>query len=239
MTTLSPDARARRIAAAFRNGEVRPEDPLDGALYDVLAKAETIDEDVAVAWDLYEGPEHHVLDALLLVRANIDDMCEALGLTAKVVEAYRALFFDTNVFKHAFAVRRYIGSIQDTVSETSAYQLALQEGADAVLDRYRVSEPPPADPIKTAQKVMTALAARAREHRGRPLTSKYAQEAIKAGRVALDAANVVRGMQPKNGGDSAALRFELALTTKNHTIPATESPVPLAELVRTGPDEKT
>jgi hypothetical protein len=44
-------------------------------------------------------------------------------------------------------------------------------------------------------------------------------------------------MQPKNGGDTAALRFELALTTQNHTVPAAESPVPVGELVRTGPPE--
>jgi hypothetical protein len=237
MSTLRPDARARRVAEAFRSGEPPPEDPLDAALYAVLSKAAEIDEDVSVALDLYNGNEHHVIDALLLVRVDPTAACEALGFSARVLEIYRSLFFDPAAFKHAFAARRYVASIHDGTSEYGAYELALQEGPEALLDRYRVGEAPPPDPLKTAQKVMASLALRAREHRGRPLTSRQAQEALKAGRAAVDAAATVRSMQPKNGGDTAALRFELALTTQNHTVPAAESPVPVGELVRTGPPE--
>lgn len=238
MSTLRPDARARRVAEAFRGGEPPPEDALDAALYAVLSGAEAVDDDVAVALDLYEGPEHHVIDALLLVRAEPEAVCEALGFGARVLEVYRTLFFDPGAFRHAFAARRYVASVKDSTEEYRAYELAIHEGPEALLDRYRVGEAPPQDPIKTAQKVMAALALRAREHRGRPLTSRLAQEALKAGRAALDAAATVRGMQPKNGGDTAALRFELALTTQNHTVPAAAAPVPVVELVRSGPAEK-
>lgn len=213
-------------------------DALDAALYAVLTKADNADEDVLVALDLYNGPEHHVLDALLLVRAETEAVCDALGLAPRVLEVYRSLFFDPGAFKHAFAARSYVASIRDDTEEYTAYALAITEGADALLARYRVGEPTPPDPLKTAQKVMAEFALRSREHRGRPLTSKIAQEALKAGKAAVDAAAAVRGMQPKNGGDTAALRFELALTTQNHTVPASESPVPLVELVRSGPTEK-
>mgnify|MGYP000853273605 CR=1 FL=1 len=237
MSTLRPDARARRVAEAFRSGEPPPEDPLEAALYAVLSGDVETDVDLVVALDLYNGDEHHVIDALLLVRAEAPLVCEALGLAPRVLEVYRALFFDPDVFKHAFAARRYVASVRDTTEEYRAYELAIQEGPEVLLDRYRVAEPPPPDPVKTAQKVMASLAVRAREHRGRPLTSRHAQEALKVARAALDAAATVRSMQPKNGGDTAALRFELALTTQNHTVTAAESPVPVGELVRSGPTE--
>ena len=238
MSTLRPDARARRVAEALRNGEPPPDDAWDAALYGVLNQDENPDEDVSVAFDIFEGPEHHVLDALLLVRAEPESVCEALGLSARALDAYRTLFFDPSVFRHAFAARRYIASVRDSSEEYKAYDLAIHEGADVLLSRYRVGEPAPPDPMKTAQRVMAEFALRSREHRGRTLTSRVAQEALKAGRAAIDAAATVRSMQPKNGGDSAALRFELALTTANHTVPAAEAPVPPSELVRTGPPEK-
>lgn len=212
---------------------------MEAALYAVLDEKPDADEHVATARELYEGAEHHVLDALLLVRADPELICDGLNLDRRVLDAYQALFFDVKVFRHAFAARRYVASLADGTEEYKAYELAIDEGPEALLDRYRLTEAPAADPIRTTQKLLGTFALRAREQKGRALTTRHAQEALKAGRAALEAASALRAMLPKNGGDTASLRFELALLAEDPTVPAAQAPVPLAELVRDGPPEDT
>lgn len=238
MSRLRPNARALRIAQAVENGEGAPEGALEIALYGVLRGEAAEGEPVQEALDIYEGKERHVLDALLLTNTDVATVKEGLRLRDEVLTAYQHLFFDTKVFQNVFSARRYVASLVDDGSdEFRAYELALTQGGVVLLDRYRIGEGPPLDPLQLTQNVLRELSSRSREHRGKPLSTITARESLKAARGALDAATNLRAMQPKNGGESATMRLELALSTRNHTVTAEESPVPVGELVRTGPIE--
>lgn len=216
-----------------------PEDPADRALYTLLTEAdagEEVDDDLRVALSLYQGPEHHVIDALLLVQVKDELLAEGLGIAPGVVAHYRSFFFDVTVFPHVFAARKYVRTLpEEGCDEFRSYELALHEGPDALLARYRLGELPPVDPLRATERALAELSLRGREHRGMPLTSRTAQESIKCLRATIDGSAALRAMQPKGGGLSAAQELITVLQAAEHTVRMEQLNIAPEELVRTGP----
>lgn len=215
-----------------------PEDPADLALYGILLDDEVPeeDDDLNVALSLYRGNEHHVLDALLLVQAKDEAVVEALGINPGVLAHYRAFFFDVTVFKHAFAARHYVRTLPEEANEEfKSYDLALNEGADSLLARYRLGDLPAIDPVKATERALAELSLRTREHRGRPLTSRTAQESLKCVRATAEIGSALRNMQPKGGGLTAAQELITVLQAAEHTVRMEQLNIAPDELVRTGP----
>jgi hypothetical protein len=86
--------------------------------------------------------------------------------------------------------------------------------------------------------MMREFASRAREHRNQPLNSKVAQNALRSAKNAVESAVALKGMQPKNGGQTAASLLDIALRNEPGVLTADQAPVPLGEIVMTGPSGK-
>ncbi len=239
MSTLQPDRSARRALAASAAGSPDGLNELEGKLYDSLSGAEGIpvDEDVAEAYALSCSTYRHVLNALLLVKTDLATIASGLDMTEGCITAYRDLFCDTRVFRNAFQVRTYIANLVDDDSEEfKSYNLALLEGADSLIDRYRVGEAPAPDPKVVVSRVVREFLSRSREHRGKSLTSKSAQESLRCARDAVSASTHLHGIAPSTTpGQQAEAQWRLALIPNDTTIPAASAPVLVTELVRTGP----
>lgn len=239
MSSLRPDARVRAITASAGAGDPPPEDPLDRAIYlaRVADPPEPPDPYVLDALGIYDGPYRHVLDALLLAKAPTEEICAGLDIPEEVLRVYRAACFDVTVFRHVFALRHYVRNlVNDGTDEAKSYDLALSEGYDALLDRYRVTDGPDVDPKRATMRLAREFLLRSREHRGLPITNAVARESLKAAKVALDACAQLHTMMTekgKGGGSREDLRIALQECELTHAVDA--GPVPLAELVRTGP----
>ena len=163
-------------------------------------------------------------------------MSEALGLTARTVALYQKYFFDTSVFRTAFAARRFVRNIpNDGSEEYKAYDLALTEGWVPLLARYRLTDALPVDPVDAANFALTEFLSRGREHRQLKLTSATAKESLGALKNAVSTAQAIHGMRPKDGGYNAAHELRIALVPVDTTYRAEASPVPVGDLIRSGP----
>jgi hypothetical protein len=241
MSLLRPDNRGARAIQAALSGEDPPADVISVTLYHYLAATEGADvnEDVVTAYEIYATPYRHVLDALLLIKTEDAQISAALGLSDTTLAAYKHLFMDVSVFKHVFAVRHFIQHIPpDSTQEFKSYDLAVTEGAEALLSRYRLGEAPELDPVALTSGMMREFASRAREHRNQPLNSKVAQNALRSAKNAVESAVALKGMQPKNGGQTAASLLDIALRNEPGVLTADQAPVPLGEIVMTGPSGK-
>lgn len=239
MSPPLPDRAARRVRDAIEDQSEEGLNELEGKLYVILGglDAALVDEDVQDALALSKSPYRHVLNALLLVKADDATIAEGLDMTPASVTAYRELFFDPRVFRNAFQVRTFIANLENDESEEfKAYNHALVEGAEALIDRYRVGEAPPPDPQVVVSRAVREFISRSREHRGRSLSSKVAQESLRCARDAVGASAQLHSIAPgKTRAQEANDQLKIALEVRDTTIAAADSPVPINELIRSGP----
>lgn len=210
---------------------------MESALYDHLRAGEDAPEgtDVAAALDIYRTSWRHVLESVILTKGDDEKIVESFGLTKTALAIYRHLFFDRQVFAHAFAVRAYVRGLQsDGSEEFKAYEKAMVEGPDSVLNLYRIGDMPYADPLDVVRRTMTELSSRTREHRQNPLTSRTAQEAMRAGKAAVDVAATLHAISPKKSAN-ASEALEVELRAKELTLTAEVVGVRIVDLVREGP----
>lgn len=239
MSSLRPDARVRGVTATVRAGGPPPEDELDRALY--LARHPAPDQPpdphALDALAIYDGPYRHVLDALLLVGAPEDEICLGLELPPEVYRIYTRGCFDRAVFRNGFALRQYVRDLRDDgTEEFKSYDLALTEGYEALLDRYRVTEWPDLDPKRAVMRLAREFLLRSREHRNLRLTNPVARESLKAARAAMDACAQLHAMTGQKSKDASAVEeLRIALQPRELTQPADSPEIVVAELVRTGP----
>lgn len=235
-----PARRARQVETLVALGGGPPPDPLERALWRVL-RNEDADEDqhIREAWELWCSPYRHVLDAALITHATPDMLTEALGLSTDTLAAYAVLCFDRRAFPHVFAARDYVRSIPfDNTEEYKSYELALMEGPEPLLDRYRLGDAPAPTPEKVMERALAEQYSRAREHRQRPLSNRIAQESLKLNRSMADtAAQLAEAKRLAKGAGDRTTALILALTQVDSTVPSAASPVPVQELVRTGPKD--
>jgi len=239
MLQTRPDARARGVHQRV-GAQSPPDDPDERALYEIM-QDRAVDEAYApleVAWELARGPEHHVLDALLIARVPDEAICEALQVPAETVKHYRSFFFDVTVFRHVFAARRYVKSLpNDGSEEYKSYDLALNEGGDNLLNRYRLGDAPLPDMSVLQGRMIVELASRAREHRGVPLTNRKSVESLRCATKAMDGASARATATAKAGssGASSERALIMALVSMEHTVKADALGVNVNDIVQTGP----
>lgn len=210
---------------------------MESVFYDHLRAGDEAadDTDVAAAYDIYRSSWHHVLDSVIMTKADDEKIVEALGLSKAALAIYRHLFFDRGVFAHAFAVRTYVRGLRsDNSEEFKCYTTAMIEGPEAVLNTYRIGDMPYADPLDVARRAMTELSSRVREHRQNAITTRTAQEALRAGKAAVDVAATLHSMAPKSGARASEL-LEIELRAKELTVTAEFVGVRIVDLVREGP----
>lgn len=229
---VAPWHKYEEIAAlAEKTGVEPPTDALDLALFRVL-RGQADDPVVTTAYEIFRSSYRHVMDALSLCVAKDTEVEAALELREGVYAVYRTLFFDRAVFGSVFAMRQYVQQLRITKDEREIYELALVEGAPRLLDRYRLTPRTAPDPQVVLEDMMGEAHSRAFEHRGKPLTSKVAQESFKWGRAAAATAATIKGATAANRVTDALAALEFALTSKNSTKTPEELGVKLDEIIK-------
>lgn len=229
---VAPWHKYEEIAAlAEKTGVEPPTEALDLALFRVL-RGNKDDSVVATAYEIFRSSYRHVLDALSLCLAKESEVEAALELRPGVYAVYQTLFFDRAVFANVFAMRQYVQGLRLTKDEREIYELALVEGAPRLLDRYRLAPRTAPDPQSVLEDMMGEAHSRAFEHRGKPLTSKVAQESFKWGRAAAATAASIKAGASANRISDALAALEFALTSKNSTATPEELGVTRDEIVK-------
>jgi hypothetical protein len=214
---VAPSHKYEKIAAlAEQTGVEPPSDPLSLALFRIL-RGQTDDPVVASAYAIFRSADHHVLDALSLCVAKEAEVEAALELKPGVYAVYRTLFFDRSVFANVFEIRNYVQHLRLTKAEREVYELALIEGGARLLDRYRLTPRTAPDAQTVLEDMMGEAHSRAFEHRGKPITSKVAQESFKWGRAAAATATAIKASSSANRISDALSTLEFALTSKSST----------------------
>jgi hypothetical protein len=190
--------------------------------------------DVQEAYSLYEDEEaRHVLNALLLFDAEPARIKNALRLGEHTLEAYCVYFFDKRVFPHVFAARRFLKDLSEqlTKEHREIYELALQEGPERLLDRYRIGSAPIPKPEQVLEEMMRETHSRAFEHRGKPITSKTAETSFRWGRAATATAQAIlqHNIANKQGSGVALV---LALKNIDHTQTPEEAGLSRDDIVK-------
>jgi hypothetical protein len=157
------------------------------------------------------------MDALSLCAARDADVEAALELRPGVYAVYRKLFFDRRVFTSVFDMRMYVQRLRLSEDDRDIYNLAFQEGAPRLLDRYRVAPREAPDPQIVLEDMLGEAHSRAFEHRGRPITSRVAAESFKWGRAAASTALAMKQAMSSNRMANALEQLEFALTSDDQT----------------------
>jgi hypothetical protein len=204
-------------ALAANTGAEPPEEPHVRALFRLLRGQDADDVGVGAAYTIFRSPYRHVMDALSLCAARDVEVESALELKPGVYAVYRKLFFDRRVFTSVFDMRMYVQRLRLSEEERDIYNLAFQEGANRLLDRYRVAPRPAPDPQIVLEDMLGEAHSRAFEHRGRPITSKVAAESFKWGRAAASTALAMKQAMSSNRMVNALEQLEFALTSDDQT----------------------
>jgi hypothetical protein len=232
MPRRSPDHRGLAVLRAAETTE--PFDathPYERGLHTLVTEGVVIQEDVADAYDLYVVPEQrHVVNALLLAKATDTQIELALDLPGLVLPAYRHLFFDRHVFRHALDVGAWVRALPQGPREL--YVLAIERGPEALADMFRIGERALPDPKKILRHVLADQYTRFQEHRGQELTSTVAQAALKTGRDAVKTALLLI-TQSKDAAEAqkAEIQALFELKTEDHTATPEQDGLVLADIV--------
>lgn len=216
---------------AKQTGVDPPTAALDLALFRIL-RGQPDDPVVTTAYELHVSSYRHVMDALCLCSAKDTEVEEALELPRGVYAVYRTLFFDRSVFGSVFSMREYVQRLRISKEDREIYELALVEGAPRLLDRYRLTPRATPDPQTVLEEMMGEAHGRAFEHRGKPITSKVAQESFKWGRAAAATAAAIKASTTANRVSDALATLEFALTSKNSTKTPEELGVTRDEIIK-------
>lgn len=113
MSQTPPDHRYLDTLHRVRRGRSVNDDGLVGALGRALRGEDDVPDEVAYAYYMYQSPYHReVLDAFLLVKTTDDEIKAVLEIDKPVVDVYRHLFFDVNVFRNRLDREAYARSYE-------------------------------------------------------------------------------------------------------------------------------
>lgn len=213
----SPWWRLAAVSERVAAGASPPEDPHEAALYALLRGQRAPDETVETAYWIFKSSYKHAMDALVLCSTPDKEVEHNLELAPGVYEVYKKLFFDRSVFDSVFAMRGYVSGLTLTDEEAAIYQLALQEGPQRLMDRYRVGPRKAPDPQTVLEDMLGEAHSRAFEHRGRAITSRVATESFKWGRAAASTALAMKQAASSGRLASALEQLEFALTSDDQT----------------------
>lgn len=218
MPRLQPDHVATRVLTSVETlDQPEGDHPFEVALFYLVKNASSLQPDVDEAFCLYENHEQrHVLNAAILAKAPDALLQAEIDLPPGVAAAYRYLFFDRGVFRHALDVASYVAGLELDKKYKEIYETAIQQGADVLLMKYHIGPRAPIDPKDVIRHTLSTFYERAQAHRGQQITSKAAKEALKWGRAAVSTAATL--IDKGNNQAEAALKdLKLALEIKDHT----------------------
>ena len=194
MPRTFPDHRRRRV---FERVDARAPFHTDDAdernLYLCMTTGEAVATEVEDALILWLSEEsRHVLNALLLSKADDERICAGLDLSPTMLAPYKRLFFDRSVFRNSLDVIAYVKTDLSDLEEEhrNYYKTAIEQGPEFLINRFRVGTRPPPDPRQVIQGVLGDSFDRFLGHRGQGLDSKLTKEAIRWGSQALSAASL-------------------------------------------------
>lgn len=218
MPRQTPDHRGRRVLELAASGKpIEGGHPSEVALFYLVKSGEVQSKDVEEAYCAYLDPDSaHVLNALILGKATDAEIQEALEVPEGVLQAYRHLFFDRGVFRHALDVIKYVRELGCGDPYHKYYKTAIEKGPMALANRFRVGERPGLDPRQVLKNLMHDKYDKFLSHRGHELTQNIAKEALKWGQAAAHAAALVID----KGGDekrNALSELRLVLETRDLT----------------------
>lgn len=197
-------------------------DARETALFHLVKSAgeESLVAMVEDAYLIYVTREYrHVLNALLLGKATDGLVRDALDIGEGVMSAYRHLFFDVEVFRHALDVHAYIRGLDCSDVEREHYNVAVQQGPAVLAEKFRIGERKPVDPKEVMRTTLGDLYARFQQHRGLAIDSAKAQAALRLAPELLRAAALVNEKSATQS-ENAAHAIKLAL----HLVDETKTP---------------
>lgn len=214
----APDYRAQQVCESVEAGiEPNTQDVLTQYFFHFVKGEHVPDEDFLIAAELYSDEEYrHILNALLLGCATREQIHDGLAIGPRVLEHYAAFFFDASVFPHNPARIRYINNLQINPEFITHYRMAVERGPEEVIRRYRVGWRPKIQPKAITEQLVDDMTARFNTHRGQPITSDHAREALRWGEAALRGAKqlhdfAVAADDANRGGND--LRIALTVET--------------------------
>ncbi len=199
MPRLSPDHRGLAAIQAATEGkeQFHAADPRETALFHLVKSQVATQSDVDDAFVLYKTEEdRHIMNALILANGSDALISSSLEISFLVSSAYRWLFFERTVFRHVLDIRAWIAEQELTKQERKYYETAVLQGPEALAEQFSIGKRPNIDPKDALQDILTALYARAQEHKGLAITDPTAQASL---RVAKDASAVAALLIDKGG----------------------------------------
>lgn len=176
-----------------------------------------LDPSIHYPWTVFNIAEVRVvLEAFLLSTEDDYQIYDALRVPADEVGAYRALFFDTSVFRTDLELIVFLRRFSDDEVTKKLYRIAFHQGFGA-LRWHMCRDKGTVEPEDVIKSVMTDSFYRSLEHRGASLTSKLAKEASNYARVSLECARtLVRDRAPGHADiEDLRIRFEEAKKIRN------------------------
>lgn len=214
--------------------ELENQDVLSTYFFHYVKGQEVPDQDFVIAADLYMDLEYrHIINALLLARATPDQVHDGLSIGPRVIDYYGSFFFDTSVFSHNIARIRFINELDLPPEVVTHYRMAVERGPEEVIRRYRVGWRPKIHPKAITEQLVDDMTARFNTHRGQPITSDHAREALKWGEAAMRGAKQLHDFEvdaddANRGGND----LRIALTVENLKSAPTEVGIVPGEIIK-------
>ncbi len=231
MPRLSPDHRALRVFSMVYGKQPFVGSHADEhALYEYLQHGRSPTPQVDEAYGIYEEPQfRHVVDAALLAHATDAFVCDALEMPLTVMSVYRHLFFDRSVFRHVLDVSKYVKELPVTPEERTYYTTAYEKGPETLLNRFRIGKRPDLEPRAVLKELLADQIERARGHRGQPLNSELAREALRWAQATANTANIL--LREDTQAEHALSELKLTLAVEDRTVSVNDLVIKPGDLV--------
>jgi hypothetical protein len=229
---MGPDPRHRftLIAAAVDLDLPAPTDPLEAALHELLRSGACPTPEVGYAYDLFRVENHRAaVDAFLLARVDLPTISATLEIPVPVIQAYHHLFLDTEVFRNRLELTTFASSYEGSTYAAELVRTAIVAGLDYLL--WAFGQPSAdIDNRVVVRRTMVDAFFRGMAHKGNPVTSPTAKEALRWWDTAVGNAQTLEKLDPR-AARSTFEELRLVLAKEDETISADASPVPLNDII--------
>lgn len=207
-----PEYRYRAVLASVKKKSRPKKTGVEQHLYDLLTKKDAVFE-VTRAYDIYAREfKRETLEALLLVGADASEVEHVLRVPPGVTEAYRTLFFDTDVFEDELDIIDYAKNFDAVTFGGELKHFAVDCGKECLKVRisrgnYVVDSGTVLDGVRSMAYLMTQLAKINRSN------SNMANVALRWAQVSLRAVP-----EEKDDDEAGVEKLRVALETRDGTI---------------------
>ena len=146
-----------------------------------------------------------------------DRISLGLAMPSDEISAYRHLFFDTSVFKTDLELIVFMQTIPEDNPNKQFYRIAIHQGLGALRWHFCRNKGE-IEPEEVAKTIMMDTYYRFLSHRGTPLTSKVAREAMKLARVSLEGCRTLMTDEGPAISETESLKIKFEKTKKNRTL---------------------